>query len=339
MNVEEKFKLVSRNTEEIVSEEKLKILLKEKKQPVVYLGTAPTGKPHVGYFTWFLKMADFLNAGFKVKLLLADIHAALDNTPWDVLEHRYKYYDEVIKLSFKSLGVNIKNFEIIKGSDFQLKKEYVLDLLKMSSYTSINDAKRAGAEVVKFGNNPKLSGLIYPLMQALDEEYLGVDIQYGGTDQRKIFMLARERLPKLKYKSRIHVMTPLIPSLTQGGKMSASDLNSKIDLLDSEKEIKAKLNKAHCVEGKVKGNGVLAFAKAVLFTIKGDKGEKFTIERPEKFGGNLEYKTYEALEKDYATKKLHPLDLKNGVAKEINKLLEPVRKGFKGKSDLKKAYP
>lgn len=339
MDVEEKFKLVSRNTEEIVSEENLKKLLKDKKQPVVYLGTAPTGKPHVGYFTWFLKMADFLNAGFKVKLLLADIHAALDNTPWEVLDYRYKYYDEVIKLAFKSLGVDTKNFEIIKGSDFQLKRDYVLDLLKMSSYTSINDAKRAGAEVVKFGDNPKLSGLIYPLMQALDEEYLGVDIQYGGVDQRKIFMLARERLPKLKYRPRIHVMTPLIPSLTQGGKMSASDVNSKIDLLDSEKEIKAKLNKAHCVEGEVNENGVLAFTKVVLFTIKGDKGEKFVIERPEKFGGNLEYAKYEDLEKDYVAKKLHPLDLKNSVAKEINNLLAPIRECFKGQEDLKKAYP
>jgi tyrosyl-tRNA synthetase len=338
MKIEEKLALITRNTQEIVTEENLKKLLQDKKQPVIYLGTAPTGVPHVGYYAWILKMGDFLKAGFKVKLLLADLHAALDNTPWDVLEHRYKYYNEIIPLAFQSIGVDTKNFEIVKGSEYQLKKEYSLDLLKMSSFTSINDAKRAGAEVVKFGDNPKLSGLIYPLMQALDEEYLGVDIQLGGVDQRKIFMLARERMPKLGYKPRIHVMTPLIPGLTAGGKMSSSDKASKIEFLDDEKTVKKKLNKAHCIEGEVEGNGLLAFAKHILFTIKGDNKESFIIERPEKFGGNLEYKTYEDLEKDFATKKLHPLDLKNGVAAEINKLLDPIRKGFKGQKNLEKAY-
>ena len=101
-------------------------------------------------------------------------------------------------------------------------------------------AKKAGSEVVKFGDNPKLGGLIYPLMQSIDEEYLKVDIQYGGVDQRKILMFARENLPKLGYKSRIEVMTPLIPGLTSK-KMSASDSKSKIDLLDDPKTVQNKI--------------------------------------------------------------------------------------------------
>ena len=337
MNIQERLELITRNTQEIVTEKELKDLLKKKKTPTVYLGTAPTVRPHVGYFMWFIKMGDFLKAGLKVKLLLADLHAALDNTPWDVLEHRYEYYDHIIKLAFKSIGVDTKNFELVKGSSFQLKEDYILDLFKLSSYTSINDCKRAGAEVVKFGDNPKLSGLLYPLMQALDEEYLKVDIQYGGVDQRKIFMLARERLPSLNYKPRIEIMTPIIPGL-QGVKMSASDLKSKIDLLDSPEEVKTKLNKAYCPAGEVKDNGVLAFLQYVVFVLKQDNKKKFIVERPEKFGGNLEYKSYKELEKDYIAKKLHPLDLKNALAKEINTLLEPIIKGFKKKDLVKKAY-
>ena len=54
MSVEEKFELIKRNTAEIISEEGLKRLLKEKKKPVIYWGTAPTGKPHVGYLIPFL---------------------------------------------------------------------------------------------------------------------------------------------------------------------------------------------------------------------------------------------------------------------------------------------
>jgi len=56
-----------------------------------------------------------------------------------------------------------------------------------------------------------MSSLLYPILQALDEEYLGVDVQFGGVDQRKIFMFARDHLPRIGYKKRSHLMNPLIP--------------------------------------------------------------------------------------------------------------------------------
>ena len=71
-------------------------------------------------------------------------------------------------------------------------REYTLDVYKLSSLMSEHDAKKAGAEVVKQSSNPLLSGLLYPGLQALDEEYLKCDAQFGGVDQRKIFMLAEE---------------------------------------------------------------------------------------------------------------------------------------------------
>lgn len=320
MDLKEKLELIKRNSHEIVTEEELEELLRKKKQPAVYLGTAITGKPHIGYFVWVLKMADFLKAGFKVKLLLSDITGVLDNCPWDVLDKRYDYYKKTIPLMFKSIGADIKNFEFVKASDINLRKDYYVDLLKLSTLVSVNDAKRAASEVVKFGENPKLSGLIYPLVQSIDEEYLKVDVQYGGIDQRKILMFARENLPKLGYKPRVEFMTPLLPGLTSK-KMSASDPKSKIDLLDDPKTVDKKIRGAHCEEGIIEDNGVLAFLKFVIMVLKQDNNEKFVIERPEKFGGNVEFSTYEEIEKAFVAKELHPLDLKNALAKEINKLL------------------
>jgi tyrosyl-tRNA synthetase len=322
---EERFELIKRNTEEIIGEEQLKEKLKSGKELVVYWGTAPTGKPHIGYLFPALKMADLINAGFKLKILIADIHASLDNVPWPILEKRYDYYKTIIPLLLECVGVKRSNIEFIKGSDFQLKPEYMFDVLRMSSFVSVHDAHKSASDVVKLGDNPKLSGLIYPLMQALDEIYLGTDAQLGGTDQRKIMVLARENLPKLDYEPRIEIMNPLIPGLTQSGKMSASVEDSKIDLVDDEKSIQNKMNKAYCLEGDV-NNGLLPFLKYVLMVIKKDKGEKFLVERPEKFGGNKSYSTYDEIEKDFIEKKLHPMDLKNSLAKEISKLLEPIKK-------------
>ena len=74
--------------------------------------------------------------------------------------------------------------------------------------------------------------------------------------------------------------------------------------------------------------------------MKGDSGDKFVIERPEKFGGNVEYGDYNALEEDFVERKLHPMDLKNGVAREIDVLLAPIRKKAEGKDKLiSDAYP
>jgi len=325
MDTEKRLELIKRNTQEIIGEGELKKLLKEKKNPVVYWGTATTGRPHIGYFFSSLKIADLLKAGFEVKILLADLHAALDNVPWPILEKRYDYYKEIIPLLIKAIGITDKNLEFVKGSDFQLEHEYMFDVLRMSSLVSVHDATKAASEVVKISKNPKLSSLIYPIMQALDEQYLGVDAQLGGMDQRKIMVMARENLPKIDYNPRIEILHPLIPGLVEGGKMSASVEESKIDLLDDKETVENKINKSYCKEGDI-NNGLLSFVKYIIMTIKGDKGEKFIIERPAKFGGKKEYSSYENLEKDFAEKKLHPQDLKNAVAKEINELLGPIRK-------------
>lgn len=340
LTIEERLELVTRNTLEIITPAELRTLLEKKEQPVMYIGTSVTGRPHIGYMVWGTKVADFMKAGFKAKILLADVHGSLDNCPWDLLEKRYEYYTHVIRGLLKSCGADLNNLEFVKGSSFQLSEKYMFDVLKLSSFTTVHDATKAASDVVKMGDNPKLSGLIYPLLQALDEEYLAVDVQYGGVDQRKILVFARENLPKIGYKPRVEVMTPLIPGLSPGGKMSSSDPNSKIDLIESTSDIKTKLNKAFCPEKVIEANGVMAFIKYVVMVHKMDKKETFDIIRPEKFGGNISFSTYEELEKYYIEGKLHPMDLKTALGIEIDKLVQPIREEFIGKEKLiDDAYP
>jgi len=340
MDVDERLQLVKRNTQEIITEDELRELLQKKEQPTVYIGISITGQPHVGYFLWVTKISDFIKAGFKVKILLADLHGALDNTPWPLLEKRYELYKEVITGLFEATGTDLSKLEFVKGSAFQLSKEYTLDVLKMTTLASVHDCTKAASEVVKMGDSPKLSGLIYPIMQSLDEQYLGVDVQYGGLDQRKILVFAREYLPKLGYKARVEIMTPLIPGLLEGGKMSSSVAGSKIGVLDDEKVVGQKINNAYCEAGKVEGNGLLAFLKFVVMVHKEDNGELFTIERAEKFGGSLEFKFYTEIEDAFANKEIHPLDLKKAIAREVNLLLAQVKYRMKDKSALvEEAYP
>lgn len=342
-SVDEKFNLITRNLQEVIGEDRLRPILQEKHLSL-YWGTATTGRPHVAYFVPMTKIADFLKAECEVTVLLADLHAYLDNlkAPWELLEHRVKYYEEAIKAMLESINVPLGKLKFVRGTEYQLNKNYVLDIFKMSTVVTEHDAKKAGAEVVKQVQHPLLSGLLYPGLQALDEEYLKVDAQFGGVDQRKIFTFAEKYLPALGYQKRIHLMNPMVPGLT-GTKMSSSDEDSKIDLLDGASAVKKKLSKAFCEEGNIEDNGILAFAKFVIFSVLESRNQtEFVIERTEENGGTVSFKDYASLEQAFAKKELHPLDLKIGVTSFINELLEPIRKKFQTpelQKLVKLAYP
>jgi tyrosyl-tRNA synthetase len=53
---------------------------------------------------------------------------------------------------------------------------------------------------------------------------------------------------------------------------------------------------------------------------------EIVVKRPEKYGGDLHYNSYETLESDFAARRVHPMDLKAAAAEYMNEILEPVRK-------------
>lgn len=220
--------------------------------------------------------------------------------PLELIAYRASYYEYLIKSLLRAVNVDLSRLEFVLGSSYQLTNEYTMDRFKLEGVTRISVAQKAGAEVVKQTDDPTLGGLIYPLMQALDEEHLGVDAQFGGVDQRKIFTFAIENLPKIGYKVRAHLMNTMVPGLGDAAKMSASDPDSKIDLLDSREGVEKKLKKAVCVPRQVEGNGVIAFVEHVIFravALKTGKETRFVAERRE--GEPLVYESVQKMKEDY----------------------------------------
>ena len=298
---DQKFELITRNLQEAVIDETIVKKIMEKRPLKIYWGTAPTGRIHIGYFVPILKIIDYLRADCEVTILIADLHATLDSmkSTFDQVDSRTQYYTRMIREILKSVNVDLSKLKFVKGTDFQLSQKYTLDVYKAHTLVSVSEAKHSGAEVVKQSSNPKMTGLMYPTLQALDEEYLGSDAQFGGIDQRKIFMHARKVLPLLGYKKRFHLMSQMVPGLRfakkdqtvinaqnttlkdqllntinsetdeqvlaekiksiletepladiQIDKMSSSNNDSKIDLLDTPNQIKSKINKAYCPKTK-----------------------------------------------------------------------------------------
>ena len=391
LTVEQKYVLITQNLQEIIVDEvKIKNILAVRPLKI-YWGTACTSKIHIGYFVQMLKIADYLLAGCEVTILIADLHAYLDNmkSSLSLINYRAEYYIKMIQTILLTLNVDITKLKFVKGTDYQLTDKYTMDVYKANSLITIKEAQHAGAEVVKQTLNPIMNGLLYPTLQALDEEYLDVDVETSGVDQRKIFTHSRKIMPKLGYKKRDYLMTKMIPGLRfnmkesseinksfnnekiildktkiknlldmdsnekiidelqiiinkyiqdkesvnniQLEKMSSSNTDSKIDLLDTKKQIRIKINKCYCFPGNIDDNCLMDILEHMIFPMLKYKALDFIINRPEKFGGIIVYKNIDNVKEDFKTEKLHPGDFKLGIIDSFDIILNPIRKIFESK--------
>ncbi|KXX75621.1 Tyrosine--tRNA ligase, cytoplasmic [Madurella mycetomatis] len=342
---DKRFALIKENLAEVLNEEIIKKILDEGQHPKIYWGTATTGRPHCGYFVPAIKIAQFLAAGCDVTILLADIHGFLDNlkAPIELVMHRAEFYRHIITTMLQAVGVSTEKLRVVLGSSYQKSPEYVMDVYKMASVISEHDAKKAGAEVVKQTDNAPLSGLLYPILQVLDEQYLDCDAQFGGMDQRKLFAAAKEWLPKLGYRERAHLLNPMVPGL-HGGKMSSSDPDSKIDLLDPAETVAKKIRKAIAAPQRVEENGLLAFIEFVLLPAARLRGtSEFRVDRERDGLEPLVYTDIEKIREDYKNDVLTPQLVKPAIARDLNALLAPIQEAFQASKEwqeiAEKAYP
>ena len=321
------YELITRNAAEVVTEEELRTLADDPDGKRAYVGYEPSGVLHIGHMLTATKLIELQEAGFEVTVLLADVHAYLnDKGSFEEIRETAERMQE----QFIAYGLDESQTEFVLGSTYQLDEGYTLDLHALELETTLSRAKRAMAEIQR-GEHAKVSQMVYPLMQALDIEYLDVDLAVGGLDQRKVHMLAREILPALSYEVRPALHTPIIADLDTGVGKMASSSGVTISMEDSQAEIEAKINDAFCPptadpdpdgDGNDRENPVLQLFQYHIFP----RVECVRIERPEKYGGDIEYERYDALEADLESGELHPMDAKTALAAELNALIEPGRK-------------
>ena len=333
MDIEEKIKLITRTpTEEVITLEELKQLLETKASPVAYDGFEPSGMAHIG--TGLMraqKIKDLQKAGVDFILYLADWHAMINNKMNGDLEKIRKAGEYLVKV-WETLGVDTKKIKVKWASDFVGDPEYWKKVIQVSKNTTMKRMMRAITIMGrKEGELTDSAQVIYPAMQVADIFQMDIDICQLGMDQRKANMLAREIAPKLGYKKPVVISHHLIMGL-QGpqrmemdAKMSKSKPDSSILVHDSPEEIQRKISKAYCPEKQAEGNPIMEYARYIIF--RGEE-KQIIINRPEKFGGNLEINSYEELEKIYSEGKLHPMDLKKMVAEELSEMLKPTREYF-----------
>ena len=146
-------------------------------------------------------------------------------------------------------------------------------------------------------------------------------------------MLTRDAADKLGWRKPVAIHTPLLPGLKGGNrmdpvesKMSKSDPNGSVRIHDSREDIASKMKKAFCPPEPENEdvNPVMMICKHIIFPREGC----MHIDRPEKYGGPLDFSSYEELRSAFYGGGLSPVDLKSGTVDGLDKTLEPVRSYF-----------
>jgi tyrosyl-tRNA synthetase len=349
-----------------MTEEDLKELLNSGKKLKHYIGFEISGKPHLRHgLVCMSKVKDFHDAGFEVSIFLADWHSWINDKlggDMKVIQTvAVSYFKEALIAAYKCVGGNPKDLKFVLGSElYHNNDKYWETMIDVSKNTSLGRIQRSITIMGrKEGESVDFAKMIYAPMQVADIFVQDISVAHAGLDQRKAQVIARDVALKLKTnnladkkKKKIkpvavhgHLVLGLqkpsvwpvpkdkLQELWSQMKMSKSIPNSAIYMTDEEEEIRKKIKGAFCPEGEIGFNPLLDWAKYLVFV--NDKS-KLKVKRPDKFGGNVVYSSFEKLEKDFGNKKLHPMDLKNAMADKLVEILAPAMEHF-SKPKMKKA--
>lgn len=322
------------NVQEFINENIIADKIKNGESIRAYFGIEPRASPNLDCLILLLKLRDLIKLNINITILLADVHSYLSHETTRTQE-RTAYYSFLIEKILLRIGISrvriiehktdenidfeASNYEevysIIKGSDIQLTKPYISNLFKVSTNVSIKELIDAGSDIFEHDDNPKLSKLIYPLMQVLDETTLEANIQIGDTTQKKIFELSQHMLENLNYDKGAYILMPTIPS------KSIDDEPIKLDFLDDKKTLNRKLSKAYIEEKNPDPNHsiCIALVKYIIFEVLDEFGP---------------YKSYDEFILRWTTGQLSKASLINYLVSSIDYIIEPIRTAIESHKEI-----
>lgn len=341
METEERIRLITRNCQEVLTLEDLRSLIESGTSLTHYIGFEISGLVHLGTGLMSMgKIADFLKAGVRCQILLADFHSYLNNKlggNWDNIRLATNlYFKQGLIASLKCFGVEEKEVDFVLGKELYTNNiGHWETFMEVGKHVTLSRNLRSISIMgKKQGSDVDMATLFYPPLQVADIYTLRVNLAHAGMDQRKAHVVARQVAERINKKKPVAVHQNLIAGLTapernsdeESLKMSKSKPNSAIFIHDNPDEIKEKIKKAYGPPKEVQFNPLVNWVKTLVFW--GEEEGEFKIERPERFGGNVTYNRVADLVSDYQNEKLYPTDLKNALAEWVIDKLEPARKHF-----------
>ncbi len=338
MDIETRIELINRPpTEEVLTPEGLRQLLKTEEHPIAYDGWEPSGLVHLGTgVICAYKMKDFIEAGIRYKAYLSTWHAWLNNKLGGDL-NLIRKSAHLFRHSWIALGVPPDKVEFIYSDKLYDDIDYWATVVRVAKNLTIARGRRTLEIAGRKETEARMgSDFLYTPMQVADIFHMKVKICQLGIDQRKANVVARELGERLGFWKPVCVHHHLLQGLEKpkvwpipegqekealsSAKMSKSKPETCIFLYDTPEEIRQKMRRAFCPEKTAEFNPVLDITKHIVFR----ETPTFKIERPAKFGGDVTYHSYEELEKDFVSGAMHPQDLKKSCSSYLIEILTPV---------------
>lgn len=288
----------------------------------VLWGVAPTGPMQIGYITPVSKLLDLMNWGFDINIIIADLHAYLDDKKSDleILNIRTEYYEHC----FKALGLKGNNLKYIYGTkDIHLNRDYLEELFTLSAESKLDEIWKSFVTTVRIRDFPTVSAFIYTLMQILDVKYLNTDLVLVGEDELPIYEYGKNLL-KHAYNYDFAVLSlPVLSDIGGYEKMSCSNKNRSIVIHDPPQIIQDKIAFSFCPPKSLSNNMCIDIVKYILFP-------NFDYIKV----GSQIVDSLENFLKMYNKGEISPKELKDCVSNSLIKLLKPVRQYFSDKLEL-----
>jgi tyrosyl-tRNA synthetase len=336
VDLEDRVALVTRSTAEVLTPEDVRALLTTHEHPRAYIGFEPSGALTVAHLITARKILDLAQAGCDVTVFLADWHAWINDKLGGELP-RIQASGRYMRAAFTALGADPERVRYRWAHELTGSSDYWARVVRVAKATTLARTKRAMSILGRSEEEATLdtAKLFYPAMQVADIFELPVDLAYGGMDQRRAHILAREVAQKEHWPVPAAVHTPLLSSLKGGGrmdpaeggvekKMSKSDLGSGIPIPAERATIQERIAAAFCPAKETAGNPVFEVVEFIVFPWAG----RFEIARPAKFGGPIAFESVEAFRTAWTAGQVHPQDLKAAVVEALDARLAPARAYF-----------
>lgn len=246
-SIKEALELISRGSEEIISQTELNERLQSGQPLRVKLGVDPSAPDlHLGHTVIINKLKHFQDLGHQVIFLIGDFTGTIGDptgknatrkslTREEVLSYAETYTKQVFKI------LDPAKTEVRFNSEW-MDKMSAQDLVKLAATHTVARMLERDDFHQRFSQEKPIAihEFLYPLLQGYDSVVLRADVELGGTDQKFNLLMGRELQKHFGQKPQILLTMPLLEG-TDGIKKMSKSLNNYIGIDEPPQEIFGKI--------------------------------------------------------------------------------------------------
>jgi len=322
MNAEQQFQLLSGGVEEMLPEGGLLERLREAQQAArplrVKQGFDPTAPDiHLGHTVGLRKLRQFQDLGHQVVLIVGDFTGMVGDPSGrsktrpqlqreEIEANASTYLDQFYRVLDRDPDSPRRPVEVHRNGEWFTSMGFMGAIELTSKFTVSQVLERDDFSKRFQAEHPiGLHELLYPIMQGYDSVAIRADVELGATEQKFNLLVGRELQRVHGQPPQIIMTLPVLPGLDGVQRMSKS-LGNYIGVTDAPADMFGK---------------VMSLPDSVMSLYW-------------RLVSGVSAAELEAVERDLADPKVHPMEMKKRLAEQIVRLYHGAEAGTRGRRDF-----